>query len=85
MEPQPTLDPGSVSRWIHGLCRGDRLAIGRLWERYFDDMLRVARGRLRGAPALHDAAIEALLSFCARIAQEGRFPTWTTARGSSGC
>jgi RNA polymerase sigma factor (sigma-70 family) len=78
MRPQPALGPGSVSRWISGLRHGDRQAMGRLWERYFDDMVRVARGRLRGAPALqdaeHDVAMEAFLSFCARIAQEGRFP-----------
>jgi RNA polymerase sigma factor (sigma-70 family) len=78
MQPHPPPAPGSISRWIPGLRRGDRQAIGRLWERYFDDMVRVARGRLRGAPSLqdaeHDVAIEAFLSFCARIAQEGRFP-----------
>jgi DNA-directed RNA polymerase specialized sigma24 family protein len=78
MQPQPTLAPGSVSRWIPELRRGDRQAIQRLWERYFDGMVRVARGRLRGAPRLqdaeHDVAVEAFLGFCARIAQEGRFP-----------
>lgn len=78
MQLQSTLGPGSVSHWIPGLRCGDRQAIGRLWERYFDDMVRVARGRLRGVPALqdaeHDVAIEAFLSFCARVAQEGVFP-----------
>jgi DNA-directed RNA polymerase specialized sigma24 family protein len=85
MELQPALAPGSVSRLIPELRRGDREAIGRLWERYFDSMLRVARGRLRGWPALqnaaHDVAIEAFLSFCARIAQDGQFPNLDNRTG----
>jgi DNA-directed RNA polymerase specialized sigma24 family protein len=60
---------------IPGLREGDRQAIGRLWERYFSQMLRVAQSKLYGALRFyaHDVAMDAFLKFCARAAQ-GKFP-----------
>jgi ECF sigma factor len=40
----------SVTRWIRSLEAGDRSAAGKLWSRYFEDLVRLARARLRGAP-----------------------------------
>ena len=41
---------GSVTLWIKSLKTGDQLAASSLWRRYFDTLVRVARGRLRNAP-----------------------------------
>jgi DNA-directed RNA polymerase specialized sigma24 family protein len=75
----PLEDPGSVSRWIDGLKAGDRDAAQPLWDRYFDQLVRLARARLRGghrAGAVEDeedAALSAFESFCTG-AERGRFP-----------
>jgi DNA-directed RNA polymerase specialized sigma24 family protein len=85
MQPQPAPEAGSVTSLIPGLRQGDRQAIGRLWERYYHDMVRVAWGKLYDVPALrdadHDVAIEAFLSFCARIGQDGQFPNLDNRTG----
>ncbi len=42
---------GSVTGWIGELAGGDAdEAARRLWERYFDQLVRVARDRLRASP-----------------------------------
>ena len=70
---------GSVSRWIAGLRAGDGEAAGPLWERYFADLVRVARAKVRqaGRPGAdedeEDAALSAFDSFCAGLARGG-FP-----------
>jgi DNA-directed RNA polymerase specialized sigma24 family protein len=68
---------GSVTRWIDGLKAGDPEAARRLWERYFADLVRLARARLRDAPRgpadEEDAALSAFDSLC-RGAGAGRFP-----------
>ena len=75
----PLDDPGSVSRWIDGLKAGDRAAAQPLWDRYFAQLVRLARVKLRGghrAGAVEDeedAALSAFESFCAG-AERGRFP-----------
>ena len=69
--------PGSVTRWIPGLQRGDRRAIQALWEHYFEPMVRLAQARLRGAPCqdvAEDVAVEAFLSFCSDVQRPGHFP-----------
>jgi len=74
-----TDDHSSVTDWVEKLSAGDRAAAQRLWERYFQQLVNFARGRLR---ALHvgtadadeeDAALSALDSFCAGL-ERGRFP-----------
>jgi DNA-directed RNA polymerase specialized sigma24 family protein len=73
--------PGSVSRWMALLGEGDCTAVQRLWERYFQPLVQVARGRLRGAPlraaGAEDVALEAFLSLCECLARPDaaeRFP-----------
>jgi DNA-directed RNA polymerase specialized sigma24 family protein len=68
---------GSVTRWIGELKSGDDAAAQHIWERYFDDMVRLARRRL-GARAgaaedEEDAALSAIHSLCSGIMGD-RFP-----------
>ncbi len=69
--------PGSVSILIGQLKTGDRAAAQRLWERYFQRMVGLARTKLqsvaRRAADEEDAALAAFNSFCCRI-QGGQFP-----------
>jgi DNA-directed RNA polymerase specialized sigma24 family protein len=67
----------SVSRWIASLKAGEPDAAQKLWQRYFLDLVRLARARLRGAPQAvadgEDAALSAFDSFC-RGAARNRYP-----------
>jgi DNA-directed RNA polymerase specialized sigma24 family protein len=68
---------GSVTGWIEQLKAGDVDAAARLWERYFDRLVRLARDRLSG-PARRlldeeDVALSAFDSFC-QATVKGRFP-----------
>jgi DNA-directed RNA polymerase specialized sigma24 family protein len=71
----PSTDP--VTHWLNQLKAGDRTAVQPLWERYFQQMVRLARKRLRDAPRgvadEEDVALSAFDSFC-RGAEQGRFP-----------
>jgi len=66
-----------VSGWIGGLVQGDEAAARRIWERYFDRLVLLARKHLgagdRRAADEEDVALSALDSFCRRAAA-GRFP-----------
>lgn len=70
-------DEGSITRWIDQLQAGDAAAAGPLWERYFCDLVEVARRKLFGArPRVadeEDVALSAFDSFC-RGLKNGRFP-----------
>ena len=72
-------DRGSVTCWIGELKAGDQAAAQPLWQRYFEQLVRLARARLRaaGRPGAdadeEDAALSAFDSFCAGAAR-GRFP-----------
>jgi DNA-directed RNA polymerase specialized sigma24 family protein len=72
-----TNEDGSVTRWIGGLKAGDPEAARLLWERYFADLVRLARARMRDVPRAvadeEDAALDAFDSLC-RGTGEGRFP-----------
>src|SRR5262245_60962916 len=67
----------SVTTWIESLKAGDAEAAQKLWQRYFEALVRLARDRLRGAPRAvadeEDAALNAFDSFV-RGAARGRFP-----------
>jgi DNA-directed RNA polymerase specialized sigma24 family protein len=67
---------GSVTRWFDGLRAVDPEAARRLWGRYFADLVRLARARLRSAPRgasdEEDAAPSAFDSLC-RGTAAGRF------------
>jgi DNA-directed RNA polymerase specialized sigma24 family protein len=70
---------GSISRWLVDLKAGDLAAAQPLWERYFDQLVRLARSRLRasrrrsGDADEEDAALSAFDSFC-EGAVRGQFP-----------
>jgi DNA-directed RNA polymerase specialized sigma24 family protein len=72
-------DQGSVTHWLGELKTGDRGAAQQLWDRYFQRLVILARGRLRAmhAPTTdadeEDAALSAFDSFCAGVIV-GRFP-----------
>jgi DNA-directed RNA polymerase specialized sigma24 family protein len=70
-------DQGSITRWIGELREGEQAAAEKLWEVYFQRLLRLARGRLESAPRRaadeEDVALSAFHSFC-RGARQGRFP-----------
>jgi RNA polymerase sigma factor (sigma-70 family) len=67
---------GSVTDWIGNLKSGSPEAAARLWERYFEGLVRIARARLREAPRgkadEEDVALSAFHSFCQGAAR-GRF------------
>ena len=68
---------GSVTFWLGRLKAGDPTATQKLWEGYFQRLVRLARGRLQAAPRRaadeEDVALSAFDSFC-RGVEEGRFP-----------
>ena len=59
---------GSVTVWIDALKVGDDEAAGALWRRYFGELVRLARGRLRSTPRAaadeEDVALSAFNSLC---------------------
>jgi DNA-directed RNA polymerase specialized sigma24 family protein len=67
----------TVSVWLGRLKAGDSAAAQPLWDRYFDRLVRLARGKLsarvRRAADEEDVALSAFHSFC-RAAEDGRFP-----------
>jgi RNA polymerase sigma factor (sigma-70 family) len=70
------LEAGSVSGWLSQLQAGDASAAQRLWERYFRQLVRLARARLRTEARSQDGedlALSAFASFCLGV-QRGRFP-----------
>jgi len=71
---------GSVTHWLSELKDGDddaALAAQRLFERYFDRLVRLAHAKLRSARTApadgEDAALSAFYSFC-QGAAAGRYP-----------
>ncbi|HMF15654.1 MAG TPA: ECF-type sigma factor [Gemmataceae bacterium] len=67
----------SVTRWLEQFKAGDQQAAKKLWDRYSGQLVRLARGKLRGARRRaedeEDVALNALNSFF-RGAAAGRFP-----------
>jgi DNA-directed RNA polymerase specialized sigma24 family protein len=70
-------DRETVTDWIASVKAGDAEGAEKLWRRYFEDLVRLARDRLRGAPKAiadeEDAALSAFDSFV-RGAACGRYP-----------
>jgi DNA-directed RNA polymerase specialized sigma24 family protein len=68
-----------VTRWLVDLKGGDPAAAQRLWQRYFERLVRLARRKLHqthhraGIADEEDAALSAFDSFC-RGSAAGRFP-----------
>lgn len=67
----------SVSQWIDQLQAGDRGAAQKLWERYFERLVGLARKKLQNAPRRvadeEDVALSAFNSFCNGV-EGNRFP-----------
>jgi DNA-directed RNA polymerase specialized sigma24 family protein len=66
-----------VTYWIRQAKAGDPAGAQKLWERYFQRLVRLARKKLQGVPRRmadeEDVALNAFHSFC-RGAERGRFP-----------
>ncbi len=67
----------SVTQWLQGIKAGNGAEIQRLWDRYFERLVRLAAAKLpshcRRAFDEEDVAISAFQSFCDRAGQ-GQFP-----------
>jgi DNA-directed RNA polymerase specialized sigma24 family protein len=68
----------SVSVWMQQLKAGDRdLPVEKLWERYFQRLVGLARHKMAGLPRRvadeEDVALSAFDSFCQGVAR-GKFP-----------
>jgi RNA polymerase sigma factor (sigma-70 family) len=70
----------TITHWIGQLKAGDGDAAEKLWQRYFTQLVGLARTKLRGSRRRvadeEDVALSAFASFC-RGAAEGRFPHLT--------
>jgi DNA-directed RNA polymerase specialized sigma24 family protein len=68
---------GSITYWVDRLKGGDRLAAQKLWDCYFQQLVRLARNKLQGLPRRaadeEDVALSAFNSFW-QGAEQGRFP-----------
>jgi DNA-directed RNA polymerase specialized sigma24 family protein len=73
----PMAIEGSVTHWLDQLKGGDDEAAQKLWERFFQRLVGLARKKLQGTPRRvadeEDVALSAFDSFC-RNAEMGRFP-----------
>ncbi|MBB3204872.1 RNA polymerase sigma factor (sigma-70 family) [Rhodopirellula rubra] len=67
----------NVSHWIDLVKAGDSVAANRIWQHYFDRLVRLVRGRLRGQNRAisdeEDIVLSVFDSFYA-AAENGRFP-----------
>ncbi len=67
----------SISRWIEDVKEGDSDAARKIWQRYFPELVRLARKKLqgmrRGMADEEDVALSAMNSFC-DAARNDRFP-----------
>ena len=66
-----------VTQWITDLAEGDESAAQRIWDRYYGQLVRLARRKLRAsrrrAADEEDVVLSAFQSFC-QAAEAGRFP-----------
>lgn len=69
-----------ITEWIDQLKAGDEMAAEKLWRRYFEQVVQLARRKLEGAKRAladeEDVALSTLKSLC-RGAEAGRFPKLT--------
>jgi RNA polymerase sigma factor (sigma-70 family) len=76
-EVQVVLHENSVTMWLEGIKAGDGSDIQRLWDRYFERLVRLAGARLpthcRRSFDEEDVALSAFQTFCDR-AGRGQFP-----------
>ena len=71
---------GSVTRWIQDLKTGDEEAARQLWQRYFQQLVRLAQTRLGGSPSRiadeEDVALSVFRCLCDG-AERGQFADLT--------
>ena len=68
---------GSVTHWVEQIREGDAVAAQAVWERYFPELVRLVRQRLRGVPrrvADEEDVAASVMESLFRAAQQGRFP-----------
>jgi RNA polymerase sigma factor (sigma-70 family) len=68
---------GSVTHWFEQVREADSLAARALWERYFPQLVRLARDKLRGAPRRasdEEDVASSVMESLFRAAEQGRFP-----------
>jgi DNA-directed RNA polymerase specialized sigma24 family protein len=74
---KPMLSKGSVTCWLDEAQAGNAEAAQPLWQRYFGQLVNLARGKLQGTPRgmadEEDVALSAFDSFFRGI-EVGRFP-----------
>ena len=74
----------SITIWLEEIKQGNDEAARRLWERYFPDLVKLARTKLAHVPRRmedeEDVALSALDSFCC-AADKGRFPNLNDREG----
>ena len=67
----------SVTHWFEQIREGDSVAARAIWERYFPELVRLAREKLRGTPrrvADEEDIAASVMESLFRAAQKGRFP-----------
>jgi RNA polymerase sigma factor (sigma-70 family) len=68
---------GSVTHWFEQVREADSLAARALWERYFPQLVRLAREKLRGAPRRasdEEDVASSVMESLFRAAEQGRLP-----------
>jgi RNA polymerase sigma factor (sigma-70 family) len=68
---------GSVTHWFEQIREGDSVAARAIWERYFPELVRLAREKLRGTPrrvADEEDVADSVMKSLFLAAQKGRFP-----------
>ena len=74
----------SITRWIEDVKEGDSDAARKIWQRYFPELVRLARTKLqgtrRGMADEEDVALSAMNSFC-DAARNDRFPDLSDRHG----
>ena len=77
-----------VTRWLRQLEAGDQDAARLLWQRYYRELVELARARLGQTPRRmadeEDIALSVLRSLCEGAAQ-GSSPPWSIVRSSGNC
>jgi RNA polymerase sigma factor (sigma-70 family) len=68
---------GSVTHWFEQIRVGDSVAAEAIWKRYFPELVRLAREKLRGTPrrvADEEDVAASVMKSLFLAAQKGRFP-----------
>ena len=70
-------DSNSISLWIQAVRAGNEDAANELWQRYFSQLMKVARSRMATLPRAaydeEDAAISTFRVLCQQL-REGNYP-----------